>query len=187
MYYGCMEWLSTQASDLAGYVLELSRHDRSAKLPAIGARLSTVLREQGESQLALFELARLVGELKRSLLDHYAGIEGVLLLQLASSAEARGPSPSSPEIEGREGATDRSAAQGWSQALAEHPPLLALLDQIRRASFDFSLPPGTEGGDPKVKRLRDLYERLRDLEIDVRRHIYLEEQMIVPLLEKEST
>lgn len=185
MYYGCMEWLSTQASDLAGYVLELSRCDSSARLPAIGARLSTVLREQGESHPALFELARLVGELKRSLLDHYAGIEGELLVRLVSAAEARGPSPSSAEMEGIPGATKRSVARGWSQALTEYAPLLALLDQIRRTSFDFSLPPGTEGDNPETKRLKDLYEHLRDLEVDVRRHIYIEEQMILPLLEKE--
>jgi iron-sulfur cluster repair protein YtfE (RIC family) len=37
-----------------------------------------------------------------------------------------------------------------------------------------------------VARWSDLYDTLRDLDLDVRRHIYIEEELLMPLLKRQT-
>jgi iron-sulfur cluster repair protein YtfE (RIC family) len=169
MYDREHEWLSSQTSELAGYLADFGRDDIAAKLPEIGQLLSVVLLEQGDASPNLFELARLVGEFRHLLIEHYAGAGGELL---ARAAEDVTEAPSDP--------------LGWPEVAAEHRTLATLLDRMREATFGYTLTPGIEEEDEEVARWKDLYDRLRDLEIDVRRHIYIEEELLMPLLERQT-
>jgi iron-sulfur cluster repair protein YtfE (RIC family) len=169
MYDRDHEWLSSQSSELAGYVMELGRNDVAVKLPRIGDLFSVVLLEQGDANANLFEAARLAGELKRLLRGHYAGVGGELLARASGDvAEAGAGTFSRPEV------------------VSEHRALAAVLDRMREASFGYTLTPGMEEGADDVARWSDLYDTLRDLDLDVRRHIYIEEELLMPLLKRQA-
>lgn len=149
--------------------MELGRNDVTAKLPRIGDLFSVVLLEQGDANPNLFELARLATEFKRLLIAHYVGVGGELLARAS-----------------RDVAVAETEAIGWPQVLAEHRALTALLDRMREAAFGYTLAPCMEEGADDVARWNDLNDVLRDLEIDVRRHIYMEEELLMPLLERQT-
>ena len=75
---------------------------------------------------------------------------------------------------------------GWPEVVAEHRALAALLDRMREAAFGYTLAPGLEEEADDVGRWNDLYDRLRDLEIDVRRDVYIEEELLMPLLKRQT-
>lgn len=75
---------------------------------------------------------------------------------------------------------------GWLEVVAEHEVLKALLDRTRDAAFGYNLSPGLEEDADDVARWEDLYDRLRDLEIDVHRHMYIEEELLMPLMERQT-
>jgi iron-sulfur cluster repair protein YtfE (RIC family) len=76
---------------------------------------------------------------------------------------------------------------GWPEVVAEHRALATLLERMREAAFGYTLSPGLEEDADDVARWKDLYDWLRDLEIDVRRHIYIEEELLMPLMESRTT
>lgn len=178
MYDRQHEWLSTQAADLAGYVLELCHDDLAYKLPGVGALLAVALAEQGEEQPLLYELGRAVSECRRLLVAHYTGLEADLLRDLRRAADA----PADAHTDGEPRLLER-----WQKSVEEHRALEDALSSIRRVCFDYSVPPEAAGRIVSESAdIHGLYDRLRDLEIDVRRHIYIEEQLLIPLLAKQA-
>lgn len=146
--------LSTR--ELVAYIVS-THHDylRSA-LPFIQGLAAKVSRVHGERNPKLRALALAVEQLTAQLLPHLDDEERVLFPALVA------------------GNASASVAPLLDSMLLEHYAVAALLEQIRAASLDFTVP------DWGCASYRTLLSELEKLESDTFRHVHLENHVLLP-------
>lgn len=140
----------------------VSRHHEYLRrvLPFARALAEKVGRVHGDHNPKLRELHVAVEALVSSLLSHLDEEENVLFPSLVA---AKSDAPATPEV-----ATQLSAMT------REHLEVATLLERIRAAADDFTLPPWA------CNSYRTLFSELEQVERDVFTHVHLENHVLAP-------
>lgn len=164
------ELASSAPQTLADHVREVHHGYLTEHLPRVGRELVPALLAWGDTCDPLFEIARRFEQLRNGLLSHLADEEHeVFPLVGALSAEAAGE-PTHVE---------RAAlTEALARADLEHRAALEALEDIRSLIEDCVC----DDGEPP--RCTDLFQQLRALEADIRRHIHLEDDVLFPAIRR---
>ncbi len=183
-------WLSSRPSDIAHFIEEVDGRGTNNNMALAGALLRSALIECADRYPDLYEVGRLFARLREVFADHLAEeIRGLLKL------------PEQPHV-------PAGLLTVWRSFLAEeHGELRRLLASLRATTFDYTVAPRptprSDGfADPHGEQLSAgempasaggvgsdcrgrLFSVLRELDVDIHRHIYMQEQRLLPLLEQE--
>lgn len=146
--------LSTR--ELVAYIVSTHHEYLRSALPFIQGLATKVSRVHGERNPELRALALAVGELTAQLLPHLDDEEQALFPALVA------------------GQASASLAAQLDAMLLEHHAVAKLLEQIRAASLDFTVP------DWGCASYRTLFSELEKLESDTFRHVHLENHVLLP-------
>jgi regulator of cell morphogenesis and NO signaling len=148
---------------LIAHIIEQHHVFESAELRRLAPLADKVIRVHGGRHPELAEVGRLLGALTADLLPHMQKEEIVLFP--AMRALERGEQGS---------ACFATLAQPLSVMLAEHEQVGQLLRELTRVTDRYT-PPANACGS-----YRALYEGLGELQADLHRHIYLENELLFP-------
>jgi regulator of cell morphogenesis and NO signaling len=148
---------------LIAHIIEQHHVFESAELKRLAPLADKVIRVHGGRHPELAEVGRLMRELTADLLPHMQKEELVLF-----------PAMRALETGERGRACFATIAQPLSVMLAEHEQVGQLLRDLERVSDRYTPPDNACGS------YRALYEGLAELQADVHRHIYLENELLFP-------
>ncbi|MCJ7795327.1 MAG: DUF542 domain-containing protein [Thermoleophilia bacterium] len=171
------DWSQSAPSTLADHIRQNHHGYLASQLPQVAAELTKVLLAWGDTNDALFEIARSFDILRRGLETHLAVEEHYvfpLLKELGkeSTEGMRGPTPTLSTEE-------RRALEDRLNLLEdEHAASLAELRAMRTHAYDFLATEDTCIDCPA------LFESLVALEADIQRHIQLEDEVLLPTIRR---
>jgi iron-sulfur cluster repair protein YtfE (RIC family) len=148
-------WLISTPDVLVRYLEEMHRDQWRLTIAPVSERLAAALREYGETRPELFEVGRLYERLTGLLLEHRAREEGTIF----------------PELARGEAEPEKSAGY-LAEIEVAHQEIVAVLDQMRRVTFHY-WPTPVDVEEPEVLAL---YQDLREVDGDIRRHMHIEEE-----------
>lgn len=157
-----------QLTELVDHILEkhhVFTHYEINNLPALMEKVAGV---HGKEHPELLEVRELVGKLAEDLSMHMYKEEKVLFpyIKDLEAADSNGTRPMRPPF-----ATVQHPVR---MMMMEHDTAGDILKDIRRLTRDFDLP---EGACPSFT---GLYSRLEGLELDLHKHIHLENNILFP-------
>jgi quercetin dioxygenase-like cupin family protein len=144
-------------ADLIGHIVETHHEYLREHLPFAQGLAAKVARVHGDKNPKLREVQRVVDALAASLIPHLDDEEGVLFPAIL--AEARDATQVTALLQGM---------------MDEHLGVAALLEQLRAASDDFTLPAWA------CTSYRTLFAELEQLEADIFTHVHLENHVLRP-------
>lgn len=157
-------WASLGPSELVEHIDAVHHRYLWAELPRVTALVDKIASVHGERHPELFEVQRLYGELRADLEPHLTREEQELFPRIEQLAGASDPSSVS---------TRAFAAQ--IETLAdEHETVGALLEELRRVTSGYSVPP--DG----CASYAACYRALADLEADTHLHVHKENNLLFP-------
>jgi regulator of cell morphogenesis and NO signaling len=158
------EWASLGPADLIDHIDTVHHHYLWAELPRVSALVDKVATVHGERHPELFEVQRLASELRADLEPHLTREEQELFPRIRQLVDAA----DSSSVDTRE-----LAAQIESLA-AEHETVGALLEDLRRVTSDYAVPP--DG----CASYAACYRALAELEADTHLHVHKENNVLFP-------
>jgi regulator of cell morphogenesis and NO signaling len=163
-------WASLGPPELVDHIDAVHHRYLWAELPRVTALVDKIANVHGERHPELFEVQRLYGELRADLEPHLTKEEQELFPRIRQLAGASGLSSAS---------TQDLAAQ--VEALAdEHETVGALLEDLRRVTAGYSVPP--DG----CASYAACYRALADLEGDTHLHVHKENNLLFPAVRSAS-
>jgi regulator of cell morphogenesis and NO signaling len=160
-------WATLGPSDLVDHIDAVHHRSLWAELPRISALVDKISTVHGERHPELFEVQRLYGELRADLEPHLTREEQELfprIRQLAASSDPSSVSDITAQIDA---------------LLGEHETVGALLDDLRRVTSGYSVPP--DG----CASYAACYRALADLEADTHLHVHKENNLLFPAVRPE--
>lgn len=156
-----LDWNHQPLGDLVSHIVSTHHAFTRQTMETIFLLSEKVRERHGENHPQIEEVHRLV-------LDLFAELEPHLLKEerfLFPSIEALGDVP-------RALPRARTVANSIRVMMLEHASIDTRLDELRRVTDDYALPSDV------CLSFRALYERLADLEADLRRHMHLENDVL---------
>jgi regulator of cell morphogenesis and NO signaling len=150
-------WLSPNLEELVRYLRDMHSDQWRLSVSPVSEKLTPALLEYGDSRPELFELGRLFDRLRSQLVEHRAREEDTIFPALSQSKMT----------------VDEMRAH-FEEIRAAHRSIAAILDQMRKLTFHYSLSPADQDS-PEVK---ELYAAMREMDGDVRRHMHVEEERL---------
>ncbi len=164
------DWSGYAPGTLADHIEATHHGYLRAELPKIGARMATVLSVHGERHPELFELGRLFEKLRRELDEHLAKEEQVVFPMLRTlDTEYEGSGPGSTRAW-----TPEALRAELASLEAEHGDVGDALKSIRGLTSNYQTP-----ADACIT-YSTLYRELQGLEVDIHRHVHLENNILIP-------
>ncbi len=164
------EWSTRAPANLADHISETHHGYLAEELPKLGQQLVGILLESGDDYDALYELAGEFDRLRRMIIPHLDEEERSvfpLIRQLGTAGEAP------------EGSLDAERLRETLDLLEqEHSSVLESMATIRGYASDCG---ALEEGSTECSHL---FESLAAMETDVRRHIDLEREVLLPALRR---
>lgn len=151
-------WDQKPLADLQRYIIETHHAYTRQSLETVSLLADKVLVRHGSAHAEIAEVHRLVFELATELLMHMRREEEIVF----------------PQIQAMETGADSSSMSSVQSMMVEHEGTGEILATIRQITAGYALP-----GDACLS-YRALYERLADLETDLREHFHLENEILFP-------
>ena len=162
------DWSRASLEKLVGHIVATHHDYVRSELPRLAVLAQKVVNRHGDTMTELLVIQAALEALDQELTPHLAKEEQILfpyLIQMerTSAAGARAPS-----------ACFASVANPIAMMTQEHEAAGSLLAEMRRLSQDFTTP---EGACPTFHAY---YDGLREFEMDLHRHIHLENNILFP-------
>ncbi|HET7706671.1 MAG TPA: iron-sulfur cluster repair di-iron protein [Thermoanaerobaculia bacterium] len=151
-------WDHKPLADLQRYIIDTHHAYTRQSLETVSLLADKVLARHGAAHAEIAEVHRLVFELATELLMHMKREEDIVF----------------PQIQAMERGAEPSATNGVQSMMVEHEGAGEILAALRQITAGYALP-----GDACLS-YRALYERLTDLEADLREHFHLENDVLFP-------
>lgn len=157
------DWSSSSLKDIQQFIIETHHVFTREMLATVNQLAAKVADRHGPNHPEVLRVRRFVEQLVADLMPHMMKEEMVLF----------------PYIEELEGGDAGPSCFGSVQnpirmMMMEHEAAAEILTQLRTTTNNYTLP-----GDACIS-FRALYERLQDLELDLHRHIHLENNVLFP-------
>ena len=162
------DWQTSSQADLIGHIVQKHHVFTREELERLDALLAKVCGVHGQNHPELFHIQDQFGKLRGELEPHMLKEERVLfpyIVQMEEAAVANQPLPSPPF------GTVRNPVRVM---MAEHDAAGYILGRMREASSDYAVP-----ADGCIS-YKTLYSALAALEVDLHRHIHLENNILFP-------
>jgi regulator of cell morphogenesis and NO signaling len=161
-------WAAASMAEMIRFIVDTHHRytrDAIARVPALAAKVRDVHQERHPE---LAEVARIVGELASELFPHMLKEEQVLFPYITAleQAIANGDEPPMPFF-----GTVKNPVR---MMMMEHETAGEMLAELRVLTNGYEVP------EDACTSYRILYERLRELEGDLHRHIHLENNVLFP-------
>jgi regulator of cell morphogenesis and NO signaling len=151
-------WDQKPLADLQQYIVDTHHAYTRQSLETISLLADKVLVRHGSVHTEIVEVHRLVFELATELLMHMKREEQIVF----------------PQIRAMEKGAEPVSTSGVQSMMVEHEGAGEILATLRQITAGYALP-----GDACLS-YRALYERLTDLETDLREHFHLENEVLFP-------
>ena len=151
-------WDQRPVSDLQRHIIDTHHAYTRQSLETVSLLVDKVLTRHGRAHAEIAEVHRLVFELASGLLTHMKREEEIVF----------------PQIRAMESGANPALPNSVQSMMLEHEGAGEILAALRQITADYALP-----GDACLS-YRALYERLADLETDLREHFRLENDVLFP-------
>lgn len=151
-------WDQKPLADLQRYIIDTHHAYTRQSLETVTLLADKVLVRHGSVHAEIVEVHRLVFELATGLLTHMKREEEIVF----------------PQIQAMDKGDEPSSTNGVQSMMVEHEWTGEILVTLRQITAGYALP-----GDACLS-YRALYERLADLETDLREHFHLENEVLFP-------
>lgn len=151
-------WDQKPMADLQRYIIDTHHAYTRQSLETVSLLADKVLARHGSVHDEIVEVHRLVFELATDLLTHMNREEQIVFPQIRAIESGAAPSP----------------MNSVQSMMVEHEGAGEILAALRQITAGYALP-----GDACLS-YRALYERLADLETDLREHFHLENDVLFP-------
>ena len=162
------EWKDEPLFRLMTHIVEKHHAYCRRELDAIEQLLQDVVRAHGEAHPELRRIQSLFARMGNDLKQHLVKEEQTLFPMIARMEEAHVRSQALPKL------SFGTIANPIRMMVLEHDTGNKELDEIRRLSSGYAVPPdGSES-------YHTLYQKLREFEEDMQRHVHLEDRLLFP-------
>jgi len=162
------EWSEASLTGLMNHIVEKHHGYCREELARLEQLLGTVVRKYGERHAELRRVQFLFLKMGNDLKQHLLKEEQTLFPMIARMEEARSRQAAIPRF------PFGTIANPIRMMILEHDTGDKELDEIRKLSSDYQVPPD---GDADY---RELLQRLRDFDQDMKQHVFLENDRLFP-------
>lgn len=162
------DWNEAPLADLMKHVVETHHVYCREELARIEHLLNKVVHKHGERQVELRRIQSLFLKMANDLKQHLLKEEQTLFPMIARLEEARSHGSAPPRL------PFGTIAHPIRMMILEHDTGNRELDEIRKLTSDYQAPSGDDAD------CRELAQRLKDFEQDMKQHVFLEDGRLFP-------